>query len=738
MATRIATYDFPGTTADELPLRAGERVKVIKNDEGFGDGWWMGVNERGETGLFPVVYTVPASVASASGGSAGGSREEETLVDSRSASSASGSADRPSVERTSSEAAVGFTMTEIDSAIEELSGRSSPGVFLPHNDFEDDVRSWSPESVAEWIAAAGFEDDVAAAFLDNDISGEILLELDSGSLRDELGIRSFGKRFEILRAIERLMMRNGMEAELDVLGIGGASQESLQPPLVEMRSASRLSMLDVAEMTRPSTSGTGSTGSGSGDIVRSPTLPFRTESPVPASPAATHFTNSSPVLPHSPSLNFRESPTIPSFAARSPRFSTFTDKSPRFSTYDAPPRPQSMALSPGRKPTLSAGDSGFGGSIPNTPELGSVMPPSPTKNPTLNAVRGLHRKSVSMSQVWRKSTLIEEEEAEGHLRTMSGETLRTPDGRALAHWRQQSSLGTIKPPTLLDLAEATPRESEEDNSMPPPPPPKSPRTRSRSPAKFAGAGHARSKTIDASTNAAAANALRKAKSQNAMRPTQVRKNTLTGLDKGLIELSAAKASVSSDCCGWMKKRGKHGVWKARYFCLKGTRLAYYYSDKDTKEKGLIDIKSHRVQSAVDDILVVGGGKFCFKVVPPAPGAAKAALTFTPPKVHFLAVDNREEMKKWVGALMKATIVNDTTVPVISSCTTPLVPLKKAQEMKLGSPQLDYLPQFEGLGGSGLGIPKELIRGVSEGSVATLSSVGRREKHELARTGSEPL
>ncbi|ODQ53515.1 hypothetical protein SAICODRAFT_56525, partial [Saitoella complicata NRRL Y-17804] len=95
-------------------------------------------------------------------------------------------------------------MTEIDSAIEELSGRSSPGVFLPHNDFEDDVRSWSPESVAEWIAAAGFEDDVAAAFLDNDISGEILLELDSGSLRDELGIRSFGKRFEILRAIERL------------------------------------------------------------------------------------------------------------------------------------------------------------------------------------------------------------------------------------------------------------------------------------------------------------------------------------------------------------------------------------------------------------------------------------------------------------------------------------------------------------------------------------------------------
>jgi hypothetical protein len=76
---------------------------------------------------------------------------------------------------------------------------------------------------------------------------------------------------------------------------------------------------------------------------------------------------------------------------------------------------------------------------------------------------------------------------------------------------------------------------------------------------------------------------------------------------------------------------------------------------------------------------VGAGKHCFKLVPPAPGSRKG-VTFTAPKVHYFAVETKEEMRAWMAALMKATIDRDESVPVISSCATPTVPLAKAQEM----------------------------------------------------------
>lgn len=47
-----ALYDFPGTAADELPLRAGQVVEVKKE---VSDDWWIGEFE-GRSGLFPKTY----------------------------------------------------------------------------------------------------------------------------------------------------------------------------------------------------------------------------------------------------------------------------------------------------------------------------------------------------------------------------------------------------------------------------------------------------------------------------------------------------------------------------------------------------------------------------------------------------------------------------------------------------------------------------------------------------------
>lgn len=47
-------YDFERQADGELTISAGEMVKVT--NKGVGEGWWEGINSRGETGLFPATY----------------------------------------------------------------------------------------------------------------------------------------------------------------------------------------------------------------------------------------------------------------------------------------------------------------------------------------------------------------------------------------------------------------------------------------------------------------------------------------------------------------------------------------------------------------------------------------------------------------------------------------------------------------------------------------------------------
>ncbi|ANB11806.1 Boi1p [Sugiyamaella lignohabitans] len=170
---------------------------------------------------------------------------------------------------------------------------------------------------------------------------------------------------------------------------------------------------------------------------------------------------------------------------------------------------------------------------------------------------------------------------------------------------------------------------------------------------------------------------------------KISKQQTSAFMEGIRQITADEAAKTASVSGWLHKRGGVGVgtWKSRYFTLHGTRLSYFTSQKDTKERGLIDITAHRVLPAreSEDKLIsiyaasVGAGRHCFKLVPPAPGFKKG-VTFTAPKVHYFAVDTKEEMRMWMASLMKATIDRDDSVPVISSCATPTVPLPRAQEL----------------------------------------------------------
>ncbi|AET40990.1 uncharacterized protein Ecym_7141 [Eremothecium cymbalariae DBVPG len=168
----------------------------------------------------------------------------------------------------------------------------------------------------------------------------------------------------------------------------------------------------------------------------------------------------------------------------------------------------------------------------------------------------------------------------------------------------------------------------------------------------------------------------------------VSKKQTSAFTEGIRAITVSDATRDAECSGWMSKKGAGtmGVWKNRFFVLHGTRLSYFANANDNRERGLIDITSHRVLPAKEDdkfvalyAASVGKGRYCFKLVPPAPGSKKG-LTFTQPRVHYFAVETREEMRTWMAALMKATIDIDNTVPVISSCATPTVSLSRAQEM----------------------------------------------------------
>lgn len=173
-----------------------------------------------------------------------------------------------------------------------------------------------------------------------------------------------------------------------------------------------------------------------------------------------------------------------------------------------------------------------------------------------------------------------------------------------------------------------------------------------------------------------------------MKPQLVKQKTSAFLE-GIRDTTAEKAAANANYSGWMQKKGGVGMgtWRARYFTLHGTRLSYFTNFKDTKERGLIDITGHRaipIGDNEDKLLSlyaagVGAGRFCFKLVPPGPGFRKG-VSFTAPKTHYFAVETKEELRSWINALTKATIERDESVPPVSSCTTPVVSLPKAQEI----------------------------------------------------------
>ena len=63
---------------------------------------------------------------------------------------------------------------------------------------------WNMEEVLEWLRGKGFDEGVVEKFIEQEITGDVLLELDANLLKTEVGIQAFGKRVRIVNAIAEL------------------------------------------------------------------------------------------------------------------------------------------------------------------------------------------------------------------------------------------------------------------------------------------------------------------------------------------------------------------------------------------------------------------------------------------------------------------------------------------------------------------------------------------------------
>ncbi|OJJ51272.1 hypothetical protein ASPZODRAFT_148582 [Penicilliopsis zonata CBS 506.65] len=207
------------------------------------------------------------------------------------------------------------------------------------------------------------------------------------------------------------------------------------------------------------------------------------------------------------------------------------------------------------------------------------------------------------------------------------------------------------------------------------------------------------------------------------------KKDTSAYTRGLEKKTPQEQIEGCDYYGWMKKRSSNlmTTWKPRLFVLRGRRLSYYYSENDTEERGLIDITAHRVLRADNDPIIqlhatltgatssptsppnasspdatsssptaastssktkaLGAeSPFFFKLVPPKSGSSRT-VQFTKPAIHYFQVDNVQQGRLWMAALMKATIERDLTLPVETTNKQKTISLKQARLMNQRPPAL---------------------------------------------------
>ncbi|PVH16223.1 uncharacterized protein CXQ87_004094 [Candidozyma duobushaemuli] len=714
----LCIKQFNARLGDELNLAVGEKIEVLADDSEYNDGWYMGKSvTSGKVGLFPKSFTKPVAEQPS----------EPTLLRSRSRRVPSGqkkdtgsrlaSQEKPSTqpEQTQTQSNdVHSTMNEIDKALEELQtstresskedvqAKEEKPAEQPKKGHNRNVSTqslttdlnplqaseWTPKQVSSYFAIVlGFDMSVAGKFARHKITGEILFQLDLAHLK-ELDIDSFGTRFEVYKEIEKLKDMASRTPGSRVASKTNAPEKVVQPEENE-ESHKEASHKEASPPFNNSDSDEGEKErthdrepKSASTLLPAPSFnPYAKENGKRAASAKSHARTRSQSMENLSALNTPKTDTSFMSPRKAPEPPALSPMNKNFKFGGSPAVPQSndspashsfymtrtnassgMVNSPGgtSRPASSIYDAGTSGHHRRT---------SSSKNEMA------HRRHSSlfsfMSGNGNEESGVPQKEKLHSQNLTKGLASPTKNKRASRLFDKQPDPAEFTEDTLPDI---------DDVNL--------------SPKKERVASGGSNKSGDDKRNASRLKSLRSVSTSNFRGLTGSRKSKTSAFQEGIRDITPDEAIKTSSFSGWMsKKSGSTLGWRSRYFTLHGTRLSYFTNLRDKREKGLIDITAHKVipistdgdsASSNDKYIALyaastGLGRFCFKIVPPAPGFKKG-LTFTQPKTHFFAVETQEEMKGWLKALMTATIDIDDSVPVVSSCNTPTVSLAKAQEL----------------------------------------------------------
>ncbi|KAI8988119.1 hypothetical protein BDF20DRAFT_832992 [Mycotypha africana] len=229
LETVYAIQNFEAENEDELTFQIGEPISILQKDDGYNDGWWKGENTRGDIGLFPMSYTTYkeplncqqiAQLPTPSNSDVVMTKKGAAPINlTTSFFNGSNNETRSLMEQSSYSftCPTGPTTAAATAALSNhLGGFNNVAIrrlvikalFLPALR-STPPETWNVNQVEIWLNAMDFQ-SVATNFKCQEITGDILLELNMGSLK-ELDVPTFGKRYKIHTAIQILRNECGLK-----------------------------------------------------------------------------------------------------------------------------------------------------------------------------------------------------------------------------------------------------------------------------------------------------------------------------------------------------------------------------------------------------------------------------------------------------------------------------------------------------------------------------------------------
>ncbi|KAJ7103227.1 hypothetical protein B0H15DRAFT_201781 [Mycena belliarum] len=571
---------------------------------------------------------------------------------------------------------------------------------------------WSVEEVVDWIKSKGFDEDVCDKFTEQEITGDVLLDLDVNLLKTEIGIMAFGKRMRIANAIVELRRPPSPSASFSLphspqhpqYAVAYANSQNSQPYPNSPQYTGH-SRTQSQSHSQQSYNGHNSMQSSVGSPLQNGYLAqtYGVTAGLISPESATHAGN----MPKSP----LEMQTIPDGDRTGIPLGLLGETSGTRSKG----RPAQLMLSP------SDGALNVSATQTTEPEAQederAVM--SESEHPAKASIRG--RLFGSRSPVGSPhSGADKESQASGNSKDKDQDSsveIKSTDGKATSkkkdssntvatgpgrHARGKKSIdgnnpgkgnerlsifgasfgGTLgrKPaprysggpedekvdksssgftlprlnrkngrPSTPSSGLSPVHQTTPDNAQVVPQPPVSPNNPTLL-RKRTSSSHA-TDAAKASTTAAAAIAAPGGNAASKLKPGQ----------------SILDQIGEPDHIGWMRKKGdRYNSWKLRYFVLKGPDFYCLRSSNkaETKIKGYINIVGYKV--TVDEN--VNPGRYGFRI------------DHENDKTHYFSSDEKTVVRDWMKAIMKATIGRDYSKPVVSSCNIPTIPLMVAQAM----------------------------------------------------------